>query len=149
MRLFTVALILSAFFQSAFLPLNICLSLVISRALVSESKSNLIASFFGGVLLGFLNGQNIGFWALTFLIVAKVIHISKGMQFAQSPKVTLPLAFILVAGVEGAEKLLAGVEFNLIKVILETLICIPLYIAIRFWEERFVIRSDSRLKLKK
>lgn len=149
MRLFIVALILSAFFQSAFLPLNLCLCLVISRSFVSESKSNLIAAFFGGILLGFLNGQNIGFWALVFLILAKIIYVSKNLPFAQSPKVILPLAFLLIVGVEQIERVFLGIEFNLIRSIIETLLCIPLYIAIRFWEERFVMRGDVRLKLKK
>lgn len=148
MRLFIVLLVLSAFIQSAFLPINLCLILIISRSFVEERSSNLIASFLAGIFLGLLTATNIGFWAIIFLAASKIIHIFKSLPLTQSPKLVAPLSLLVIVGVSLIEQIFLGQKINIVKIIIETLLTVPVYIFIRFWEERFIVHSTNKLKIR-
>lgn len=148
MRLFIVLLVLSAFVQSAFLPINLCLVLIISRSFVEERSSNLIASFLCGIFLGLLTVTNIGFWALTFLAVSKIVHILRNLPLTNSPRLIAPIALVIIIAVSFLEQVFLGQKMNVLKIGFETLLTIPVYIFIRFWEERFVVKSPTRLKIR-
>lgn len=148
MRLFIVLLVLSAFVQSAFLPVNLCLVLIISRSFVEERSSNLIASFLCGIFLGLLTATNIGFWAVTFLIVSKVLHILRNLPLTNNPRLIVPIALIVIVVVSFLEQIFLGQKINLLKIGVETLLTIPVFIFIRFWEDRFVVKAPTRLKIR-
>lgn len=149
MRLFIVILILSAFVQSAFLPINLCLILIISRSFIKDTKSNLIAAFLVGILLSLLTSTNIGFWAVTFLVVCKVIQLIKNIPQVNSSKLFLVFAFLIISAVSFLAQIFTGEPFSIINVIIESAVCLPVYILIRFWEERFMPNTDIRLKIRK
>lgn len=148
MRLFIVLLVLSAFVQSAFLPLNLCLVLIISRSFVEERSSNLIASFLCGIFLGLLTATNIGFWALTFLAVSKIVHLLRNLPATNSPRLIVPIALIVIIAVSFLEQSFLGQKMTVLKIGIETFLTIPTYIFIRFWEDRFVVKSPTRLKIR-
>lgn len=149
MRLFIISLIIAAFLQSAFLPLNLVLCLIIARSFVAEYKSNLYASFLAGLLLGLLTASNIGFWGIVFLTVSKLVHVLRNLPYFNSGKLFLLFAFLIITSVSFISQFFTNDQFNWIKIVVETFICLPLYFFIRIWEERFVVREDVRLKIRK
>lgn len=115
---------------------------------MEEKSSNLAATFLAGIFLGLLTAANIGFWALTFLAVSKVVHILRSLPLTQSPKLVAPLSLLVIASVAFLENIFLGQKINMIKIIIETLLTIPAYIFIRFWEERFEVKSQVKLKIR-
>lgn len=147
MRLFIILILLSAFIQTSFLPINLCLILILSRSLVSYKRSNYILGTVSGIILGVLNGQNIGFWALVFLIVSAIIHSTKKLPFSFTYITVIPIAFLASLMVSFLEKTFFGQTINFVKVFIEAFLTLPAYIFIKFWEERFVVRTDIKLKI--
>lgn len=115
---------------------------------MEERSSNLIASFLAGIFLGLLTATNIGFWAIIFLAASKIIHIFKSLPLTQSPKLVAPLSLLVIVGVSLIEQIFLGQKINIVKIIIETLLTVPVYIFIRFWEERFIVHSTNKLKIR-
>lgn len=148
MRLFLLLLLLGSFAQTAFLPINLVLIFLITRSLVVEERSNYFGAFFIGVIMGVLTGQNLGIWPLIFLGVVKLINLLKKLPFSFNYKTLIPLAFLIYLTVSFLEKILFGQSINIIKVIFETGLTLPIYFFVKFWEERFIVKPDIKLKIK-
>lgn len=148
MKLFLFLLIIASFLQSSFLPMNLVLILIICRSYVVDETSNYLNAFIAGTFLGFLTTQNIGFWALILTIVVKIIHLSRKLPVSSNNFTIIPVAFVMILIVSLVEKLVFNLPFNFLKILLESLLCLPTFILIRFWEERFVIRPEIKLKIR-
>lgn len=147
MRLFIFALVLTAFLQTSFLQFPLCLSMLICRSYVVDEKQNYYLAFAAGLLLGFLSTQNVGFWALIFIFVVKVVHMIKKLPFTANTITILPVSFILTAAVSLLESFIFSSSFNIYNPILAAIFSLPILIAIRFWEERFTVRPGIKLKI--
>jgi cell shape-determining protein MreD len=126
----------------------LCLILIISTSLVAEKRSNYFVSFAAGTILGILSGQNIGFWALVFLTVARSIHLIRRLPFSLTYLTVIPISLAAIFMVAFLEKLVFGQTINIVKVFIEATVTLPTYIFIKFWEERFIVRPEIRLKIK-
>ncbi len=147
MKLFTVIIILAALIQSSFLPLNLVLILLICRSLVVEDSYNMILALSMGILLGILTAQNIGFWPLIFLIVIRLLYLVKKLPVTNNVLTIPPIVFVTILAVSFIEQLIFHQTLNLIIIILESLLSVPLYLLERFWETRFTVHSGVKLKL--
>lgn len=147
MRLFIFALVLAAFLQTSFLQFPLCLAMLICRSFVVDEKQNYYLAFAAGLLLGILSTQNVGFWALTFLVVVKLVHTIRKLPFTANSITILPISFILCTAVNYLESFIFNSSFNIINPILATVFSLPILIAIKFWEDRFTPRSEIKLKI--
>ncbi len=148
MRLFIFALVLTAFLQTSFLQFPLCLVMLICRSFVVDEKQNYYLAFAAGLLLGILSTQNVGFWALIFLLVVKLTHLIRKLPFTANSITILPVSFILTAAVNLLESFIFSSSFNIYNPILASIFSLPVLIAIKFWEERFTVRPDIRLKIR-
>lgn len=148
MKLFIFGLILAIFLQTTLLPLNLCLVLFCVRSLVKAQKSTLYISLIFGVLLGILSSVNIGFYPLIFLLSIKSIEVFKASYLYNNIIFFLPILFIIYLIISLLSGLILGLSFSFMQVIFETLISVPFYFLIKFWEERFIVRPQIKLKLK-
>lgn len=112
-----------------------------------DEKQNYYLAFAAGLLLGFLSTQNVGFWALIFIFVVKVVHMIKKLPFTANTITILPVSFILTAAVSLLESFIFSSGFNIYSPILAAIFSLPILIAIRFWEERFTVRPGIKLKI--
>lgn len=149
MRLFIILFLLSAFIQTSFLHLNIALILIICRSFISEDSDNYFIAFFLGLILGILSAQNIGFWPAVFLVSVKIIHLLKKLPISSHFLIILPATLMIATLAAYLEKVFLGGSINYLKIIIETVISLPVYLMIRFWEERFVVRPEVKLKIRR
>jgi hypothetical protein len=143
-------IILAAFLQTSFLGLNIVLLIIIARSFLLETKANYFLAFFAGILVGLLSAQNIGFWPLIFLVSVKIAHVIRKLPFSISILTFIPVVISCVLIASTSELVFLKQTINWTKVIGEIVVSIPIFIFIRFWEDKFFIRpSTVKLKIRK
>src|SRR3989344_8289481 len=116
MKLFFLAFLLAAFIQTSFLDINLCLMLIIARSFVVERPSNYTVAFGGGIILGFLSGQNLGYLAVIFLITTKLIQIFKKLPISSNFLTVIPISAVIMVIFAWLESLFFNRTFNLLKV---------------------------------
>lgn len=150
MNVFIGLLILAAFLQTSFVGVNLVLLLIAARSFNIESRSNYFLAFGAGILIGILSAQNIGFWPLIFLLSVKIGHMIRKLPFSISLVTFIPVLILSVTVGTAAEYVFLKQTINWIKVGGEVLIGIPIFMFIRFWEDRFMIHSQGvKLKMRK
>lgn len=147
MRFFIFLLILGAFIQSAFLPINICLILIVVRSFAVEEHQNYYLAFMTGIILAILSPVNIGFWTIILLFCVKFVHIIRTFPITSKGITIIPVALLLLGLTEYLQQLLFKVSFSITPVIIGGVLALPLYFIIRLWEERFVVKREIRLKI--
>lgn len=147
MIVLTVVLLLLSFLQSTILPLNFILLILISRSFVIDERENLYLAFFFGLLLSILLGYPLGSLSLVYLLIVLATKFIKKTQIADSWLAILPLSVIFVLFDMGAKSLILKSSLSLSNSVPEILLIIPIYFLIRFWEERFIIKPEIRLKV--
>lgn len=149
MKTYFFLLILAAFLQASFLPLNLVLMLLICRSLVLPGKKeNLILAFAAGILLSLLQSQNIGFWALVFLLVVRGVALTKKLPVSKNLLTVLSVSIITITLVTLTQQLFFKQSFDPKLVLFESVLILPLYLIMLFWEERFEVRPEIKLKLR-
>ncbi len=141
MKTYFLIFTLACFIQSSFLPINLCLSLLVARSYVVDDNLNYILAFYIGILLGILNPINLGAWALGFLILVK-------LPFSQNILTILPVCFLLILGVTFVESWILQSSINYWKIFVEFILIIPFYAIFHFWEDLFVMSPGIKLKIR-
>lgn len=149
MKTLILILILAALVQSAFLPINLVLLILISRSLVVEDLTNLYLAFGSGILVGITQSENIGLLALIFLLAVKIGEISKHLPFSSSILIVIPVSLVIMFLSALAEQIFLGHTIQFSQVLIEAVVSFPIFIMVKFWEERFVVPSGVKLKLNK
>lgn len=148
MKSFLGFIILAALLQTAFIPLNLCLILIIARSFIVKDRSNYLLSFIGGIFLSILSGSVIGFWSIVFLMVVKLIQIIKSLPILSNFQTALPISILILTVISFLEQQLFNQTINFYKILWESLTLLLLYFLVKFWEERFVVRSEIKLKIR-
>lgn len=148
MRALIFVLILLSFFQATFLPLNLVLLIISLRAYIKVDKTNLYLAFFLGLLVSLLLQDTLGIYCLIFLISITIAHLTTKSPFSRHNLTVLPLSllillmnYIIVAVFKGQFYL------PIQNLIIETFLSLPIYIVLRTWEERFVVKQEIKLKI--
>jgi len=147
MKIFIFILILISFVQTAFLPVDLILLLLIARSYILGAKSDYILGFGFGLLLASQSGQSIGLLSLIYLILILLIHLMRKLPISNNWFILFGLAFIIIMSNEVIQLLTFKTSFNLSLIIISSLLMVPIYFGVLFWEERFIIRKDLKLKL--
>lgn len=148
MILLILTLTLLCFLQEAFLPFNLVLLILVSRAFVVDEKENYYLAFIFGLLLSFLAGYPLGVLSIIYLIIVFAIHIFRRIQFVTHPLIVIPIAAIALYLDALIRSLLLSSSLNFWQLLPQTLLIIPVYFIILFWEERFIPKKDIKLKVK-
>ena len=148
MKIFILLLLIAIFLQTSFVPLNLVLILMISRAFIVEDIANYYIAFFAGLFLGIMSIYNIGFWPLVLLIVVKLLNLSKKLPLSKNAFTIGLVALIIVSGVSFLEAKIYHQTFEWAKVLIESIITIPLVYLMRIWEHRYVVKPELKLKIR-
>ena len=148
MKTFIVLLLIALFCQTSFLPINIAVLFLISHSLVSPGKDNLYLGFFAGLLLGLLSSIHLGFYAIAFLIIVEIVLLIRKSPVLGHFLVVIPLVFILALALSWAEQGLLDKSFTMSTIWIETALALPVYLLVRFLEDRTGSVSRSGIKLK-
>lgn len=145
---FFIILLITALIQSAFAPFNLCLVLLICKIYNEENDSSLILATLTGILLGILTSVNIGFYALVFLIVSKLIQIFKASRISSNLLTGFLFAVLMVLLVNVLEQLYLHTSINPTKILVEGLLLVPVYLVDRFIFEHFTQNTTITLKFR-
>lgn len=140
-------LVLFCFLQEAFLPFNLVLLILVSRAFVVSENENFYLAFVFGLILSFLAGYPLGSLSIIYLIIVLIIHIFRRFQFVTHPAVVIPVAGVALLADQLARSLMLGSNIDLTKIPVQIILVIPIYFAVLLWEERFIVRKDIKLKV--
>lgn len=144
-----LAVVLVTFLQGSLLPINLLLILLIARTFVSDDRKNFYLAFFLGLLLALLLGKPLGSLSLIYLLLLIIVKLIKRTPLSSHWLTIIPLSLIFITLGRFLEYIVfrTGLDFKLI--FFETILVLPIYFIVMFWEERFVPRKDIRLKVGK
>lgn len=147
MRLTIFILTLAAFLQTTIVPMNLVLILLICRSFLSTKKSNLFLAFIFGLLVDYLTLNTLGFQSIIFLVLIQITQIISKTRFSVHSLLIVPLAFLLLF----VNALMLSFANNqsvqiLPKILMESMLSLPIFYLIRFWSGRFVVQRDIKLK---
>lgn len=143
MKTIIIILIFLAFIQASIWPLNFGLILILSRAFVRQDRDNFFLALAFGLLLSLLLHLPLGSLSLLFVSLVELIYIWSKTPFSRNPLTSLPLVGLSVLLVE----ILTGLTKIWPQILLEAILILPIYLAVRFWEERFIAPREIKLKV--
>ncbi|MBI2593228.1 hypothetical protein HYW44_01120 [Candidatus Daviesbacteria bacterium] len=140
-------IILFAFLQSSVISLNLVLVVLIARSLAIDDGANLLLAFFGGLILSFLTQTNLGYWPLLLLFIVKIGILTRKLPISFNPFLIFLSGGVLVFLSAAVNKLFLHQDFQFFQLVFEAVLVVPAFFLIRIWEERFVEKSQIRLKV--
>lgn len=147
MKFFVSLLVIAAFLQGSFIPLNLCLLILVCRAYAVHSRENYYLALISGFLLGILTPVNLGFWPLVFLLSVLASHILRLVPVSGKLLTVIPVTLAIFLTVSGVENLVFKTPFIWWYILISSLLSLPLFIVIREWEERFTTKSGLKLRV--
>lgn len=148
MRGLIFILIFASLIQSTFLPINLVLMILIIRSFIVDSKSNFYLAFIFGLVVSLFQGQIIGLVSLINLFSVAIVSVLKRSQIAQN-LITLMLAGFALLTIDNIiQSLIAKISLDFKLAIYQTIILIPMYLLVRFLEERFIVQKEIKLRMK-
>lgn len=149
MILTITALLILSFLQSGIISLNLVLAFLLSRAFVINNKNNYWLAFLFGLLVSLLLGLPLGALSLLYILMVAVVYLLKRAEFSSYWLILLPLLFIFFSADQFFQGLLGHYSLNWMTVIFEVIAALPIFIFVKFWEERFVPPENIKLKISK
>lgn len=148
MKTLLLLITLFAFLQSAFLGVNLVMVILIARALVVSDRENLFLAFFGGLILSFLTQVNLGYYPLIFILIVKLGELVKTFPVSFNLFMIFLSGAVLVAIAGGLNVVFINQEMSLYTHLFEAILVVPFYFFIKLWEERFVVKSHMKLRMR-
>lgn len=148
MKTLVLVLIIAAFLQTTILPLDLVLIILICRAYIKTSKENLYLAFFFGLLISHLTLTLIGVKSVLYLILIQITQMLSKSKLAGNSVSLIPLVFILLSVNQITNIFLLQQTIQIFpRVLIESIISLPILYLVRLWEERFIARGDIKLKV--
>lgn len=140
-------LILASLIQVVFWEVNLVVLLLIIQALIRNEKSNLLLAFFMGLFVAHLQELPLGLLSLIYIFEIELVQILKKI-----PLSGIFTPFFIIFLVLFINSSLYSIIFSqtLIvwpKLFIEIILSIPTYIIMSFWQDRFVVKKDIKLKV--
>lgn len=142
-------MIFFSFLQGSGLPVNLVLLILIARSLVVSDKRNFWLAFSFGLFLSYLLNLPLGLLSLLYLLVVSAIYIIKKTHIASHPLILILLSLVFVTLDHLTGQLGSKLHISYFLISIEMILVVPVYLIVRFWEERFTPRGDVRLKMGK
>lgn len=142
MKTIIIILIFLAFFQTSVWPLNLGLIFILSRAFIRQDKYNLILAFGFGLLFSFLEHMNLGLLSLFFLILVELAYLWSKTPLAKNVLTIVPYIAVNIFLVELFLK-----QQIWPQILGEIILILPTYLLVRFWEERFIVPKEIKLRM--
>lgn len=147
MKTLIFILIIIAFIQSAVLPLDLILLILICRGYIKTEEKNLYLAFGFGILIAHLKILPLGLVSIAYLTLVQITQMLSKSSLAGHFLLIVPLTFVLLSLNQGATALFFNQTPQLFpKVIIESLLSLPVLFLVKLWEERFIVKHDIKLR---
>lgn len=147
MKALIVVLIVAAFLQTTVLPIDLVLLILICRAYLKSGRENIYLASAFGFLVAHLNLTNLGLTAFFYLVIVQITQVISRRSFFNHPLVIIPVSFILLSFSHITNFLLNSQTIEPPKILLAALLSLPVFYLMKFWEERFVVRKEIKLRI--
>lgn len=147
MKTLIIILIIAAFLQTTILPVDLVLVILICRAYIKSEKSNLYLAFAFGLLTSHLNITSLGLQSLIYLTVIQATQMLSKIRLAGNPLLIVPISLIFLSLNLVINSLLNYSTWEFSGVVVVAFLSLPILYLIRFWEERFIVRKEIKLRV--
>lgn len=142
MKTLIVILIIASLLQTTILPINLVLIILICRAYLKAEATNLYLAFIFGLLMSHLEITPLGLQAIVYLLIVQITQTFAKSRLAGNWLLIVPISLVFLS----LNQLAISMQLSL-KVVLESLISLPVFYLIRLWEERFIVQKGIKLKI--
>ena len=148
MKTIIIILIIAAFLQTTILPLDLVLIILICRAYVRAEKGNLTLGFLIGLLISHLSLAPLGVQSILYISSVQITQMLSKSRLAGNSFIIIPLSFIFLATFEAINSQVLHQTMQIFpKVLIESILALPVLYILKLWEERFIVRKDIKLKI--
>lgn len=147
MKTLIIILILASFLQTTVIPIDLVLLILICRAYIKTDKSNLYLSFVFGLLVSHLNLTSLGLQSIIYLASVQATQVLSRLSLAGNSLLIIPVSLVFFSLNQITGFLIGHQTMELSKVIFASFLSLPILYLIKFWEERFIVRKEIKLKL--
>lgn len=148
MKTLITVLIICSFLQSTIIHLDLVLIILICRSYIKSDRANLFLAFSFGLFNAHLNLNTLGVTSILYLILVQITQMLSKSRLAGNFVLIIPLSLILLSINDVVFSFLNHQSLHLFpKVILESLLSLPILYLARLWEERFIVRKEIKLKV--
>jgi len=147
MKTLIIILIIASFLQTTILPVDLVLLVLICRAYIKSEKANLYLGFGFGLLVSHLNLTPLGLQSLVYLALVAATESLSRLRLAGNPLLIIPISLVFLSL---NQIINSPISYNLLdfpKVIFVSISSLPILYLMRFWEERFIVRKEIKLKI--
>lgn len=148
MKTLITILIICAFLQSTILPIDLVLIILICRSYVLSDKANYLLAFGFGVFNAHLNLTTLGLTSLIYLILVCLTDSLSRARLAGNPLLLIPLSLVVMSINHILPSIFIHASLQLFpKILIESLLSLPIFYLVRLWEERFIVRKGIKLRV--
>lgn len=147
MKTLIIILIIAAFFQTTILPIDLILLILICRAYIKSEQANLYLGFAFGLLISHLNLIPLGLQSLTYLVFVAATESLSKLRLAGNPLLIVPISLVFLSLNQIINSVVGSNVLEFPMVIIASFLSLPTLYLIRFWEERFIVRKEIKLKI--
>lgn len=133
--------------QVSVVNFDLVILVIVARSFLVYSRSNYYLAFALGLLVSLLSGTPLGLMSIFYLLVVKIIHLFRRSTLSEYWLAVLPLSLALLGLNYLWQKVVIGTTLDLSTSIWQLLLLIPIYLIVGFWEERFSVREQIKLKI--
>lgn len=147
MKFLILLLIIISFLQTTIFPMDLVLLILVLRAYIVSKQQDLYLAFGFGILVSHLTLIPLGVHSIIYLLGILLAHASHNSRLSQHILTVLPLVLtvLLVDEVVTSKFLHQSLQIWP-QVILISLLSLPGFWLIKYWEERFVVK-DIKLRI--
>lgn len=148
MKTLIAILIIVSFLQATIVPIDLVLIILLCRSFIKTEKANLYLAFAFGLVLSHLSNTLMGVQSIIFLVMMVAVEEMSRLRLSQNALFIVPISLAAISINAVVLSLLGHTSLVLIPKIFGALLALPVFYLVRFWEERFIIRKDIRLKIR-
>ena len=141
MKTLIFLLVILAFVQTTILPLDLVLLILICRSYLKTDQANLYLAFGFGLLISFLNLSTLGLLSIIYLIIVQLTQTLSKSPLAGRLILIIPISFAFLLVYHHSLQIFP-------KVIIESLLSLPILYFVKLWEERFMVSKEIKLRLR-
>jgi len=122
---------------------------IILRAYIKVDLANLWLAFFFGMFVAFLGHINLGLTPILYLVLVNVTHLLAKSPLSKNIFSMVPLVVLASVMIEFLTTQPFGSTPRFLpRVVIEGVLSLPIYLILKVWEDRFVVRSQIKLKMR-
>jgi hypothetical protein len=143
-----IFLILISFVEASIWSINLLLMIILLRAYIRVGVENLYLAFGFGLLLSFLEHTPMGLYSLLFIALVTLIHMISKAPLSKNLFTVVPSILITLVIGDYVLSIIRHVSWQMWpQVLYEAILILPIYIVLKLWEERFVVKKGVKLKV--